>query len=98
MLLSERKPTANKHFYFYTTFPHVVGAKWKNLLAICKSGNGELGNKMREMMGMRGIRVEMMGMWGFRIWIQGIWGGNKGNQGENLRKGEEMINKKCGEG
>ena len=37
MPLSERKPTANKHFYFYTTLPHVVRAKCKNLSAICKS-------------------------------------------------------------
>ena len=49
MLLSERKPTANKHFYFYTTLPHVVRAKCKNLSAICKSrdevNDGNAGNQ-----------------------------------------------------
>ena len=39
-------------------------------------------------MRMQGIRV---GMWG-------IGGVNKGNHGENLRIGVEMMNKKCGEG
>ena len=30
--------------------------------------------------------------------MRGIGGGNKGNHGENLRLGVEMLNKKCGEG
>ena len=53
MLLSERKPTANKHFSFYTTFPHVVRAKSKNFSPTCKSRNGESENGMRGMMGIR---------------------------------------------
>ena len=97
MLLFERKPTTNKHFYFCTTFPHVVTAKCKNLSAICKSRNGESENGIRGMMEMRRITVEIMGMRGIRIGIQGIWGGNEGNHDENLSIGEEMINKKCGE-
>ena len=57
-------------------------------MATFKSRNGESGNGMRGMMRMQGIKV---GMWGIR-------GVNKGNHGENLRIGVEMMNKKCGEG
>ena len=46
------------------------------VLAICKNRNGESGNGMREMMGMRGIRVRMMGMGvglrGIRVGMQVI--------------------------
>ena len=42
--------------------------------AICKSRNGELGNRMRGLMGMRGTRVEMfgisLGMRGMGVGIQ----------------------------
>ena len=54
-------------------------------MAICKSQNGESGNGMKVVMGMRGIRVGMqeigVGMWGMRR----MWGtgGNVGNQGGN---------------
>ena len=41
-------------------------------LAICKSRNGESGNGMRGMMGMRGTRVGMRGM---EVVIRGIWVG-----------------------
>ena len=39
----------------------------------------------------------MMGMRGIRVGVWGIGGGNKGNNGENLRIGVEMMNKKYGE-
>ena len=39
----------------------------------------------------------MIRMLGIRKGIQGICGVNEGNRGDNLRIGEEMINKKCGE-
>ena len=39
---------------------------------MCKSRNGESGNKMREMMGMRVIRLGMMGMWAIRMGLMGI--------------------------
>ena len=52
--------------------------------------------------GMQGIKV---GMWGIgvgmrriRVGIRKPGGGNKGNHGENLCIGVEMMNKKCGEG
>ena len=44
--------------------------KNENNLAICKSRNGESGNGMWGMMGMRGIRVGMMEMRGIRV---GMW-------------------------
>ena len=46
---------------------------------------------------MRGIMVGMMRMRGIRVGVWGIGGGNKGNNGENLRIGVEMMNKKYGE-
>ena len=39
--------------------------------AICKSQNGESGNGMRGMVGMREIKVGIMGMQGIRV---GMWG------------------------
>ena len=43
--------------------------------SICKSREGELGNRMRGMMGMQRIRVRMRGirveMWGMEV---GMWG------------------------
>ena len=38
-----------------------------------------------------------MGTWGIGVGMWGIGSGNEGNQGENLRIGGEIINKKCGE-
>ena len=71
------------------------------LSAICKSQNGEPGNGMRAMMGMRGIRVGMpgirVGMMGIGVGMLGLGGGNEGNQSENLPIGVEMIHNKCGE-
>ena len=39
----------------------------------------------------------MMRMRGIKVGVWGIGGGNKGNNGENLRIGVEMMNKKYGE-
>ena len=36
-------------------------------------------------------------MRGIKVGMQEIGGGNEGNQGESLRIGAEMVNKKCGE-
>ena len=76
--------------------------------AICKSQNGESGNEMRGMMGMREMKV---GMWGIRVGMMGIrriregmWGIGVGiraiglRSGENLRTRVEIMNKKCGQG
>ena len=56
---------------------------------------------MRGMKRMRGIRVGMIRMRGIRVGDDGnVWnqGGDAGNQGENLRIGVEVMNKKFGEG
>ena len=45
-------------------------------------------------MGTQGIRVAT---WGIGVGMRGIGGGNEGNQGDNLRIGVEMMDKKYGE-
>ena len=54
---------------------------------ICKSQNGESGNRKSGMMGTWGIWVELwgikVGLWGNQGGNAGYHGGNAGNQGEN---------------
>ena len=67
-----------------------------------KMGIMEMRRIRVRMIEIRGIRVGMwgigVGMRGIRVIMRGIGDGNKGNHGENLRIGLEMMNKKCGEG
>ena len=69
------------HLYFLKK--HVTICRL--VTAICKSRNGEVGNRMSGMMGMRRIRVGMMGMRGIsvrmaeiRVAIRGIGMGMQG--------------------
>ena len=61
-----------RNYYQYCL--HLIQKSPSNL-AICKSRNWELGNQIRGMIGIRGIRA---GMRGFRVGMQGIglgmWG------------------------
>ena len=61
--------------------------------ALCKSRNGESGNRMRGMTRMLRIRVGTRGNKGGNV---GNQGGNAGNQGGNLRIGVELMNQNCG--
>ena len=68
--------TNDKNLYL-----HVHSIYGYQTWAICKSRNEELGNEMRGMMEMRGIRVEMWGIWVRMIGMAGNQGGNDGNDG-----------------
>ena len=63
-------------------------------LAICKSPNGESGNEMREMMGMR---VIMVGMMGISVGMRRTGSKNEENKGENLCIVLELTNYNCRE-
>ena len=61
-----------------------------NLKNICKSRNGESGNGMRGMMGMRKIRVGMHRI--RRGGDAGNHGGNAGNRGGNVLNARKVGN------
>ena len=64
-----------RFFYKFISQKIFYGIHYK--VAICKSRNGELGNGMRGMVGMRGITVGVMGMRGMRgirVGMMGMWG------------------------